>query len=51
MAVMWVFAACSPVKFYRRFRGKPTSYRHHHPDDGGNKYLRNIGKLLPDYIV
>jgi hypothetical protein len=23
----------------------------HHPDDGGNKDLWNVGKLLPDYMV
>jgi hypothetical protein len=25
--------------------------RAHRPDDGGSKYLWNVGKLLPDYTV
>jgi hypothetical protein len=39
MAVFWVVAPCSLV------------VRAMSPDDGGSKYLRNIGKLLPDYTA
>jgi hypothetical protein len=44
MAVFWVVAPCSLVEVYRRFRGD-------RPDDGGSKYLLNVGKLLPDYTA
>jgi hypothetical protein len=40
---------CNLVEVYRRFRG--TCCLHHRPDDGGIKYLLNIGKLLPDYTA
>jgi hypothetical protein len=39
-AVFWVVTTCSLVEVYERF-----------PDDGGSKYLLNVGKLLPDYTV
>jgi hypothetical protein len=35
---------------YRRFRGA-CCLHHHRPDDGGSKYLWNVGKLLPDYTA
>jgi hypothetical protein len=44
MAVFWVFAPCSLVQVYRRFRGAI-------PDDGGSKHLLNVDKLLPDYTA
>jgi hypothetical protein len=44
----WVVASCSLVELYRRFRGACCLHR---PDDGGSKYIRNVGKLLPDYTA
>jgi hypothetical protein len=41
MAVFWVVAPCSLVEVYHG----------NHPYDGGSKYLWNVGKLLPDYMV
>jgi hypothetical protein len=29
----------------------PCSLVTHRPDDGGSKHLRNVGKLLPDYMA
>jgi hypothetical protein len=49
MAVFWFVAPCSLVEVHRRFRG--TCCLHHRPDDGGRKYLRNVGKFLPDYTA
>jgi hypothetical protein len=49
MAVFWVMAQCSLVDVYRRFRD--TCCLHHQGDDGGRKYLWNVGKLLPDYTA
>jgi hypothetical protein len=53
MAVFWVVAPCSLVVVYRCFRS--TCCLHHQvtyrPDDGGSKYLYNVGKLLPDYTT
>jgi hypothetical protein len=50
MSVFWVVVPCSLVEVKRRFRG--TCRLHHYcPDDGGSKHLRNIGKLLPDYMA
>jgi hypothetical protein len=46
-----VFRVCRVVDVYRRFRG--TCYLHHqgddHPDDGGSKKIRKVGKRLPHY--
>jgi hypothetical protein len=52
MAVFWVVAPCSLVEVYQRFRG-PCCLHHQddRPNDGGSKYLRNVGKLLPDYAA
>jgi hypothetical protein len=47
MTVFWVVASCSLVEFYRRVRGVCFD----HLDDGGSKYIWNVGKLLPDYTV
>jgi hypothetical protein len=45
MAVFWVVAPCSLVKFYRHFRG--ACCLHHqgdeYLDDGGSKYLWKVG--------
>jgi hypothetical protein len=53
MAVFWVLAPRSLVEVYQRFRG--SCCLHHQgdddPDDGGSKYLWNVGKLLPDYMA
>jgi hypothetical protein len=52
MTVFWDVAPCSLVEVYRRFRG--TFFLHHQsdqPDDGGSKYLWNVGKLLADYTA
>jgi hypothetical protein len=38
VVVCWVVASCSPLEDY-------------HPDDGDSRHLRNIGKLLPDYMI
>jgi hypothetical protein len=46
MAVFWFVAPCSLVEVYQRFRG--PCCLHHQPDDGGSKYLWNVGKLLVD---
>jgi hypothetical protein len=37
------------VQVYQRFRG--TFCLHHIPDDGGSKYHRNFGKLVPNYTA
>jgi hypothetical protein len=50
MAVFWFVALCSLIEVFQHFRG-PCSLHHHHPDDGGSKDLRNVGKLLPDYTA
>jgi hypothetical protein len=41
MTVFWDVAPCSLVETGRHFSC---------PDDGGSKYLWNIGQFLPDYI-
>jgi hypothetical protein len=41
MAVFWVVVPCNLVEVYQRFRD---------PIGGGNKDLKNVGKLLPDYV-
>jgi hypothetical protein len=40
MAVFWDVVPCSLVEVYGHFRRS---------DDGGNKQLRNVGKLLSHY--
>jgi hypothetical protein len=52
MAVFWVVVPCSLVDVYRRFGG--TWCLHHQrdrPDDGGSKYVWNVGKRLSDYTM
>jgi hypothetical protein len=52
ITVFWDVAPCSLVEVYRRCRG--TCCLHHqgdYPDDEGSKYLCNVSKLLPDYMV
>jgi hypothetical protein len=51
MAVLWVVALCSLEEVYQRFRGPCCLHHQGGPDDGGSKNLRNVGKLLPDYMV
>jgi hypothetical protein len=50
MTVFWDIAPCSLADIDRRFTG---AYCLHHQgegsDNGGGKYLWNVGKLLPDY--
>jgi hypothetical protein len=41
MVVLLDVAPCSPVEFYRRFRGPD--------DDDGFKYLWNVRKILLDH--
>jgi hypothetical protein len=50
MAVFWLVALCGLLEVYRLFRAAYclTMGR---PDDGGSKYLWNVGKLLPDYTT
>jgi hypothetical protein len=52
MAVFWVVAPCILVEVHWHFRG-PCCLHHQgkQPDDGGSKYLWNVGKLLPDYTA
>jgi hypothetical protein len=51
-AVFWVVESCNLVEVYWRFRGTCcVRYQGDCPDDGGSKYLWNIGKLLPDYTM
>jgi hypothetical protein len=45
MAVFWVAAPCSMEEVYRHFNGT------HRLDSGGNKHLRNVGTLVPDYTA
>jgi hypothetical protein len=45
ITVFWDIAPCSMVEAFRRFRGAYC------PDDGGSKYVRNVGKLLPVYAL
>jgi hypothetical protein len=49
---------CDPVAVYRSSEapaastiGATKQLLHHHPDDGGKKHLRNVGKLLMDYTT
>jgi hypothetical protein len=42
MAAFWVVAPCSMVEVYRVTR---------RPNDGGRKYLRNVGKRLSEYMA
>jgi hypothetical protein len=50
MAVFWVVEPYSLVEVYQRFRG-PCCQVTHCRDDGGSKYLWNVGKLLPDHTA
>jgi hypothetical protein len=52
MAVFWVVAPCSLVEFSHVTGILAASIiTTRHPDDGGNKHLHNVSKLLPDYTV
>jgi hypothetical protein len=53
MTVFWDIAPCSLVEVYGWFGGAYCLHHqvYHRPDDGGNKHLWNVGKLLPDYTV
>jgi hypothetical protein len=46
MAVIWVETPCNLIEVYQRSRGP---YCLHRFDDGDSKYIRNVGKLLPDF--
>jgi hypothetical protein len=50
MAVFWVLAPCCLVEICRHCRGAWCLHFLRRPNDGGNKYLWNIGKLLTDYM-
>jgi hypothetical protein len=47
MAVFRVEGQRSLIVVYRRFIGTFCFHRQGDPDDGGSKYLWNVGKLLP----
>jgi hypothetical protein len=53
MAVLWVAAPCSLVEVYQLFRGA-FCLRHQggdRPDDGGSKFVWNVGKLISDHTA
>jgi hypothetical protein len=45
--VFWVVAPCSLVDTDRLFRGAYC----HCPDDGGSKFLWDVGQYLPEYTA
>jgi hypothetical protein len=51
MAVFWVVAPCSLVKFTEVSEVLAASIFRAISDDGGSKDLSNDGKLLPDYTA
>jgi hypothetical protein len=50
---LWLVALCNLVEVYRRFKGAccPHHQDTHCHDDGGSKYLLNVGKLKSDCIA
>jgi hypothetical protein len=52
VCLFWVIEPSCLVEVYWCFRGTCCfNHQGHHPDNVGNKYIWNVSKFLPDYMM